>query len=438
MDRENRTILGNILGAFVIKGGALVIQLLLLPAYMAFFQSEQVLGLWYTLVALLNWLTLFDLGLGHSLRNKLPPLLEGGDRQGVRICISTTYLAVGALSAALLAVSLPLAGRISWDRVFDIPLPEDLLKRSVRTLLVGMGASLLLRNITAIAYAQGHSALVGGLQLGTSLLMLLALWALPHRSDGENLLALCRANALALNLPAVVYTAVVFGKSLRDCLPSVKWFRRDRLRGILGEGVTLLWLNVVFLAVSSANELLITFLSGAEYVVEYQVYHKIFNTAGLAVSLALTPVWSAVTRAGVRGDYAWIRKIYRLFLVGTGLCFLGELAILPFLGRIVKLWLGEGAMGVRTEYGFLFCLLSSLFVLHNVNTSVSNGLSWYRLQGIWMTLAAAVFFPLAWLLTRWIGSWIGIILANVISVLPYEILAPVVNLRKLKKESGGS
>ena len=104
MDNRNRTILGNILGAFVIKGGALGIQMLLLPAYMTFFQSEQVLGLWYTLVALLNWLTLFDLGLGHSLRNQLPPLLEAGDRQGIRVCISTAYLAVGALSAALLAV----------------------------------------------------------------------------------------------------------------------------------------------------------------------------------------------------------------------------------------------------------------------------------------------------------------------------------------------
>ena len=49
-----------------------------------------------------------------------------------------------------------------------------------------------------------------------------------------------------------------------------------------------------------------------------------------------------------------------------------------------------------------------------------------------MTFAAVLFFPLAVLLTRWTGSWIGTVLANILALLPYEILAPIVNLRKLK------
>lgn len=437
MDRENRGILGNILGAFLIKGGALIIQVLLLPAYMKFFESEQVLGLWYTLLSVLNWLTLFDLGLGHSLRNRLPWVLEKNDRQGVRAYISTTYLTAGAMVLALLALGLPVVGKLPWNRVFGVEtalVPAPILSEALGTLLVGVLISLVLRIITSVLYAMQHSWAVSGLTLASNGLILLAVLTLPDGTDGENLLALCRANCLAVNLPSLVCTLVLFGKKLRDCLPSVKWFRRDLVRGILGEGVALLWLNLVFLVVSSANELLITVLAGAEYVVEYQVYHKIFNTAAMAVSLALTPIWSAVTRAGVRGDYLWIRRVYRLFLGGTGLCFLGELTVLPFLGWIVKLWLGEAAPPVRLDYALMFVLLSTLFVLHNVNTSISNGLSWFRLQGIWMGFAALVFLPLAVAFSQWTGSWIGVVIANVLSLLPYEILAPMINLKRLKNQ----
>lgn len=435
VDKENRGILGNILGAFLIKGGALVIQVLLLPAYMDFFSGEQTLGLWYTLLAITGWLTLFDLGLGHSLRNRLPPVLEAGDRRGVRNYLSTTYLTATALVGFLLVFGLFLAETLPWNRIFGIDtetVPSGVLVRSVKTLLVGLLVSLVLRIITSVLYAMHHSWAVSALTLVSNGILLLGVWLLPRRTDGENLLALCRVNAVAVNLPSLVCMVILFSKPLRDCIPAPKYFRRDLVPGILGEGLALLWLNLVFLAVSSANELLITVLSGAEYVVEYQVYHKLFSTAAMAVSLALTPIWSAVTRAGSRGDYLWIRRVYRLFLGGTGLCFLGELLFLPLLGFAVRLWLGENAIPTRPDYGVLFAVLSTLFVLHNVNTSISNGLSWFRLQGIWMTFAMIVFFPLAVLLTRWTGSWIGIVLANILALLPYEILAPIINLRRLK------
>ena len=435
MNKENRGILANILGAFCIKGGALVIQVLLIPAYMGFFEQERVLGLWYTLLAVTGWLTLFDLGLGHSLRNRLPPLLESGDRKQVRCYLSTTYQTALALVGILLVLGMFLAENLPWNRVFGIEtetVPAGVLVRSVKTLLVGFLISLVLRIVTSVLYAMQHSWAVGALSLASNGILLLGVWLLPRGTDGENLLNLCRVNAVAVNLPSLVCTGILFAKAFRDCVPTPRYVRRSLVPGILGEGMALLWLNLVFLAVSSANELLITMLSGAAFVVEYQVYHKLFSTAAMAVSLALTPIWSAVTRAGSRGDYPWIRRVYRLFLGGTGLCFLGELLFLPLLGFAVRLWLGENAIPVRLDYGLLFAVLSTLFVLHNVNTSISNGLSWFRLQGIWMTFAAVVFFPLAVVLTRWTGSWIGIVLANILALLPYEILAPTINLRKLK------
>ena len=86
-----------------------------------------------------------------------------------------------------------------------------------------------------------------------------------------------------------------------------------------------------FMIVSSANEFLISNLTEPKHVVEYQAYYKIFKTAAMVISLALTPIWSAVTKAQIEKNYHWIKKVYALFLGVSGLCFLGELCLIPIL-----------------------------------------------------------------------------------------------------------
>ena len=81
-----------------------------------------------------------------------------------------------------------------------------------------------------------------------------------------------------------------------------------------------------------------------------------------------------------------------------------------------------------------FAASGTVFVLHNVNTSIGNGLSYFKVQMIWMTLAAAVFVPLSWVLVQLTGSWIGIVLANILAMLPYEVLAPIKTMGWLRKK----
>ena len=206
------------------------------------------------------------------------------------------------------------------------------------------------------------------------------------------------------------------------------------VKEIVGVGLTILWLNLIFMVVSAANELLITNFAGPAYVVEFQVYYKIFNTAAMVISLALTPIWSAVTKARAQGNYPWIRTVYKLFLAGSGLCFLAELCVIPLLQWVVNLWLGEAAIVISPSYALAFVFSSTVFVVHNVNTSIGNGLSYFKVQMIWMSVAAAVFVPLSWVLVQVTGSWIGIVIANVLAMLPYEVLAPVTTLRWMKKK----
>ena len=44
---NNKKLFENIIGAFVVKGGSLIVSVVLLPLYLRFFGDQTVLGIWY-------------------------------------------------------------------------------------------------------------------------------------------------------------------------------------------------------------------------------------------------------------------------------------------------------------------------------------------------------------------------------------------------------
>ena len=179
------------------------------------------------------------------------------------------------------------------------------------------------------------------------------------------------------------------------------------------------------MVISSTNEFLITAFCGPEYVVDYQVYFKIFNSVAAICSLVLIPIWSAVTKAKVEKRYAWIKKTYMLLLGFSVLALLVLLAIVPVLQPIVNFWLKDEAIPVSVSYAVIFALSGFIFLVHNVNTAIGNGFSYFKPQVVLMTIAAVLDIPLAWVFVKLTGGMIGVVLANIIVLIPFEVLEPI-------------
>lgn len=97
-DGKNRVLLGNIGGTVVIKGFSVLISLLATPAYISYFNDNVVLGLWFTLVAALNWILTFDFGVGNGLRNNFAIAVANGDTAHAKKLVSTAYISIGLLT----------------------------------------------------------------------------------------------------------------------------------------------------------------------------------------------------------------------------------------------------------------------------------------------------------------------------------------------------
>lgn len=427
-DEDNRNIVKNIIGAFVVKGGSMIVSLFTMPAYMRYFQNQTVLGLWFTILSVLNWVLMFDLGLGNGLRNKLPIAIAEKDENKAQQYVSSTYISTTFFIFILCLFSYMVFPYIPWNIFFNVNsgfISQDTLVTSVRIVFTGIMIQFLLKLITSILYAIQKSAIVNLLSLLSNVIILVSVLLAPPMNLEQSLITMSWINVIAVNGPLLITTILIFSTTLKKYKPSIKKYSQKYAMEILKIGGVLLWLQVVFMIISSTNEFLIAHLTTPSAVVEYQAYFKIFNAISSLFVLALVPIWSAVTKAQANNNYSWIKKLNYLLLLMAGVTFIVELAVVPFLQLLINYWLGESAIDVNRVYAIIFAISSSIFVLHNVNTSIGNGCSYFKTQIIWMTFAAIVNIPLAILFVRLTRGWIGVVLANILALLPFEILEPI-------------
>ena len=433
---NNKNILVNILGAFLVKGGSMVLSLFLLPAYIRFFGNDNILGVWYPILSIINCVLVFDLGIGNGLRNKLPKALAENNMKEGRTLVSSTYIASTGL-----VVVFGIAGSIAihllnWNAILNIDeneLPLHVLKYAIQIAYIGILIQFVLKIITSILFAIQKSSLVNFLTFLSNLIIFIVINVLPAGDTSSSIIAISYFNILAVNLPLLVVSLILFLGKFKDIRPSFKFWSKDSAKSVLKIGVTLLWLQLIFMVISATNEFLITAFCGPSAVVDYQVYFKIFNSVASICSLVLIPIWSAVTKAKVEKRYTWIKKTYMLLLGFSAIVLLMLLAVDLVLQPVVNFWLKEDAITVSLTYGIIFAISGFMFMVHNVNTSIGNGFSYFKVQVVLMTVAAVVDIPLAWLFARLTGGMIGIVLANIIALIPFEVAQPIFFFRYLNK-----
>lgn len=104
---KDRIIVKNIIAAFLIKGGSLFLGFVTMPAYMRYFPNQTVLGVWFTILSIMTWLFIFDLGIGNGLRNKLVDSLVRNDELRSKKLLSSAYIIFSAIAGvfAILGVT---------------------------------------------------------------------------------------------------------------------------------------------------------------------------------------------------------------------------------------------------------------------------------------------------------------------------------------------
>ncbi|MCS5422125.1 MULTISPECIES: lipopolysaccharide biosynthesis protein [Psychrilyobacter] len=427
----------NITGSFLIKGLGIIVSMFTMPVYMTFFSDQVILGVWFTLISMLNWILNFDLGIGNGLRNHLVIALSEKSDKKIKQYISSAYIILGSLSIGIIIIGYLFIGFINWNMILNISpeiLPNGLLLKVVRILFVGIIAQFFLRLIVSILYAMQKTVLPSILALISSILLLLYMKGYTSVNIEQSLNDLAIINVLTMNVPLLVTTIALFLTKLKKSKPSLKFYVKNYARNIMKLGGEFFFIQIMSLVMVSTNLMLITWLYDPKYVVEYQVYFKLFNLFVVLFSLIVNPIWSAVSKAYVEKNYTWIKKIYNylniLSIVATLACFF----LIFFLQYIVSLWLGENSIIINYSYAFYFAVNSSLIIYTLAITSIANGIGSLKPQIYCNVIMATMKFPLAYILSFVVGGWGSIILTNIILMTPCVIFQSIMINKTLKNK----
>lgn len=433
---DDKTILVNVVGAYLIRGGALLLSLFSTPAYIRYFNNNSVLGVWYTMLSILNWVMMFDLGIGNGLRNKLTISVAEKNEININKYISSSYIAIMLVAICVGLLFFLFQTFIDWNHFLNIDkeiVNPIVLRTSMDIIIVGILLRFVLGLINSILFALQKSMINNLLALITNLLIYIFIIVAPRGNVDRNLISLSIVHVVLSNLPLLIASVVIFHTSLRTAKISFKFFDMTKAKEVIKIGTVLLWLQIVAMIVLSTHPIIISNITSPEDVVEYNIYYKVFGTLGSLITLAITPVWSAITKAKAEKNYGWIMKMYKRVMILPIITAIIDFILVFILQPFFNIWLGDKTIVVNKMIVFSMAIFNVIFVSHQVNTNINNGLEEFRTQTLLMSLAAGLMIPFSFLFCKVLNSWVGVIWACSSSVLPYCIVQPLVTIKSIKR-----
>lgn len=385
-NRNNSIIKKNVAAAFAIKGLSLCISLLTMPSYISYFNDQAVLGVWFTLLSILNWVLSFDLGMGNGLRNHLAIAIAANDKREQKTLISSAYLSNGVLSLMFALIGFLALPHFDWGLILGVDgglLKPDAIRLAVTSVYLAVVLQLFLRLASFIAYALQMSFMNNLISLITNSLLLVSVHFLPADIDVSlKLTNLAVCYFVLVNLPLVILSIGLFSFSMKGMLPSPKFVKLSSMKKVTSLGGVFFFAQIEYMVLINTNEFFISTFISPEAVVEYQEYYRIFSLVGTAISLSMSPIWSVVTKTYAERDYSYLRSLYKkLKLLGLSALPLSIITavMLPF---IFSIWLGSQAPIITTDSLVVFIIFGAAFAYQSVLSTFACGMSSMRTQVI--------------------------------------------------------
>lgn len=429
-NQNNRIIILNSVGAFVVKGAGLLVSLASMPAFIRYFNNNEVLGIWFTLLSVLLWFLNFDLGIGNGIRNQLTKDFTLRDYESAKATISSGFFSVGIVGFVLTIIGIVIISLTNLNWFFNIT-PQALSPTSLRMASLAIFIALMLRFVltlvSSIFYALQKSACNNFLSLLVQVLQLVYVLTFHFQNQEEALVNLAISYIFITNLPMIIAGIYLFIKPLKACRPSVSFVNRQRVKQIVGIGVIFFACQILYMLIANTNEFLVTKFYGASCTAEYSFYYKVTSIVAMFVALAMTPIWSVVTKALAENNYVWLQKLYKSFL-GIGIIIaVFQFLLVPFMQQIMDIWLGRGIIEVKTATALAFAVFGCVFIMSSMLSTIVCGMARMKTQLVCYTLGVILKFIVVFILHDTFLDWSIVVWSNVLVLFPY-IIAQIIDL----------
>lgn len=416
----------NIIGSLLVKGLSIAIGLVLVPLTIHYINPSQY-GIWLTLSSMIAWISFFDIGFTHGLRNKFAEAKAKGDDEAVRSYISTTYYYVSLIFIALWLVLLFINQFITWHSLLSLPpAMEKEVSQLAMLVFTYFCFQFIFRIISTILTADQQTAKASLLDMLGQLLSLGLILLLTRFTTGS-LLYLGLSVGIAPVLILLAANIYFFKTKFRRYTPSLKFVKKEYAKDIMQLGVKFFVLQVAAIIQFETSLFLIAHYFKTENVTYYSIAYKYFSVLLMGFTILLSPLWSSVTDAYNRGESDWIKNAVKKYLYILIPFVLGGLIMLLFSDKIYALWVGkEVASHISFKISAFCFLFFSTTMFASIFVSVINGIGALHIQFFAAIAASVVFIGLSVLLIKYFNMGVeAVVISTIVSNVFGYVIAPV-------------
>lgn len=415
----------NIAGSLLIKGISIAIGLVLVPLTINYINPSQY-GIWLTLSSMVAWISFFDIGFTHGLRNKFAEAKAKGDNKVARIYISTTYYYVGIIFIFLWLILLWVNHFITWHSLLSLPISmENEVSRLAMLIFTYFCFQFIFRVINTVLTADQHSAKASMVDMLGQLAALLAIFILTKITSGS-LLYLGLAVGIAPTLVLLAANIFFFNTKYKAYKPSLKFVNKEYAKDIMKLGAKFFVLQIAGMIQFESTLFLIAHYFNTTEVTNYNIAYKYFSILQMSFMIMLSPLWSGVTDSYNSGDIAWIKNAIKKYLVLLVPFIITGLIMLFFSDKVYELWLGKNVVHIEFTISLLCLIFSSTAMFASIFVLVINGIGALQIQFFTAIFAAIGFFALALVLIKQFHLGVqSIIISSIVSNVFGYIIAPI-------------
>lgn len=417
-------------GSALFKTGGIAATYLAMPIMIKYLGVEQ-FGIWATMLTLITWVMLFDLGIGNGLKNKVSESLADANPARAASYISTAYVLTGFIAFGLFSLFLIFSFWLPWQSIFNSKtISEENIRNAIITLSFFIFFNFWISLINQIYHGlQKSSIVVFGQFISNSFALLLVFLLYIFTQGSINFMVW--AYGVSIVISNIFLTFFLF-KSNRELIPAWQSFDKNKISPLLSLGIKFFIIQFAVLVIFMTDKILITQLIGPQHVTPYEVLFKLFSVFTVIHSLLLAPLWPAYSDAYQKGDLDWIRSNIKQQIKLAMVLFVGAF-ILALIGpSIVDLWIGNEVV-VHNMLYYLFAVFIAFSVWSNVFAYFINAINKLKVQLYTSMIAAIINIPLSIFFVKILEYGInGIILATIISLSIFAIIGPIQVLRIIK------
>ena len=421
----------NIVLNFIIKGGSILINFLMIPLMFKYLDSKEY-GLWLLILSIINWIYTFDIGIGNSLRNKIAEYRVKENDIKIKEVIITSYVYLLILSLIFFIVICIVLKFININLFLNVMFIER--EKLYKLIIINIGfvcINFVLSLCNNIFIGSQKTYLSALNNFFNQILILGSLYILIFLKK-KSIFYLSVIYGSSISFSHIILTSYYFIKNKRY-IPTIGNFCLSKINELLNIGGKIFLIQIAGLIIFSTDNFIISYFLGTEKVAEYNIVNKYCTIPMIILNLISTPLWSQATKKYYEKNYEWfmeiIKKLKKFFIL---VCFI--LLVQIVVGKyFINIWT-NGRIEPQITLILITALSVALTCYSNMYSTILFGINEVNFMTYLALFQAFLNIVLSYIFIKYLNFGInGVILATCFCMMTNIFFLPNLLKKRLKR-----